>query len=91
MIDMPILKLELAGFRQTMMHALADYQGEISRCVSDQVSNIVTTEYFEGFIKSQVRETVQRSVKDAIESYFMYGEGRKMIDEVVNQVFKVNK
>lgn len=81
----PILRLELAGIRQSMEHAFHSYQVDLSAMVKAELDKLVTAENFSHMIAVDVKAAFEKSVKRAIESYFEYGEGRRAIEAEINK------
>ena len=77
----PIIKLELDNMRQAILYSLAKYNNEIEKAVDEELKKVVENFDYENIVISIANE----ALKDAIESYFKYGEGRRTIEKSVNE------
>lgn len=76
MNELPIIRLELDQMRMSILHAFADYQGEISKVVTERLDSVIKNFDFKDTIDNIAFEVL----KDSINDYFKYGEGRKIIE-----------
>ncbi len=91
MNQFPILKIELEGIRQTMMHAFNGYTDTLNSAVRERLDKIVNDKYFTQMIATQVRQTLEESVQEALKSYFKYGKGREAIDATIQHALGLEK
>lgn len=80
MIGQPItLKIELDHMKQAIVTALHDYNGELEAEMDRQIEATIRSFNFERV----VAPAVQQSVRDSVDAYFKYGNGRTIIESVV--------
>jgi hypothetical protein len=77
----PIIRIELQHLKQTMLMAVADYGDQLSESVGIALDQAIQNFDFVGYV-TQISNEI---MKEEIKSYFTYGEGRKMIDEVLKE------
>jgi len=87
----PLIKLEIEEMKHSVLHHFNSYQQDLSKCVKQEIDRAINGFDFEG----AVRESAHAVIKDAIESYFKYGEGRtalnEIVSEILNRLFKIDK
>lgn len=88
MDQMPIIKIEIDGMRQSIAHALSTYHQDIEGYVDKNLKQVVETFDYETLIRQVARESITKAVTQAIQSYFSYGEGYKEIEETITAVLK---
>lgn len=81
MNNIPIIRLELERMKQTMLTAVSDYNNQISEAVKVQLEWAIENFDYE----AAVREAANEAIKEAINSYFKYGEGRRLIDQTIDE------
>ena len=82
-MQLPTLKLELSHMKQTLLVALADYQGDVSKQVEAEIETAIENFNF----SAVVQPIIQKAIADAVEEYFAYGKGRKQINDALEEVF----
>ena len=80
----PIIKLELQHMKQSMQVALADYNLKVSEEVDIQLQKIIDDFPFE----EVVQKAAYDALNQAIESYFNYGDGYKLVQTAMQEAFE---
>ncbi len=86
--NMPMIRLELEGMRQAILHSFLKYNSELNKAVDEALKNAVSADSFFELVDREVREAVNECVAKEIKGYFGWGEGRKMISETIEAAFK---
>jgi hypothetical protein len=79
-----MIKIELEGIRQTMLHAFIEYQDGISKQVRTQLDRILSEEGFADMLAFETKRQFEEAVRSAIKSYFEYGDGHHAIRDAIN-------
>ena len=86
MINVPIIEIRLREMGNELTSYFATYQADIEKEVKAAVAHSVKNFNFEGEVRRQADRVIQESVKRAVESYFAFGGGAKMIDKMVTGI-----
>lgn len=75
----PIIRLEISGMKHTVQTALTEY----AATMDEDLQKAIDAYCEEGRIKEVIRDTAWRTmdavIKEEVERFFNYGEGRKEI------------
>jgi len=82
-IGMPIIRIELEGIRQTILHSFGGYTDELNRLVEKEVGKACSSGAVEQIVRAEVSKAMKKIVEDSIRRYFKYGDGRKGLDAAV--------
>jgi hypothetical protein len=69
--------------RQSMIVALSTYNQEVEGYVQDELQKALDTFDYEGTVKDIARDIIKETITRAITNYFGYGEGYKLIEQLV--------
>ena len=83
MFNMPRVTIELEGMKQQIVHAFSSRNQEIETAIEEQLTKAINTFPFEETVLKLSREIISAAIKDALEHYFKYGEGREAIQQAV--------
>lgn len=84
-MTMPIIRLEVDHMRHSMLVALSEYQVRLDSDLKAAVEAYCTPENLSRILDDAVKKTLDRVIKEQTEHYFLYGDGRKAINEVVEK------
>ena len=73
----PVIKLHLEGMSHSIIHALTEYEMEISSEVKKAVNNVVKNFDYEAKISKIATEAMESSISN----YFLYGDGKQAIQK----------
>lgn len=79
MSNLPIIRIEIEGMRQSILAALSEREVQMDAYVSEAITRYATPENLARVIDAEVSRSIDAAIKEATESYFKYGEGRKFI------------
>lgn len=82
---MPVVSVELEGMKLHLKHAIAERQGWLDEWLEKQLNELLTPERLEADLKHQARDIIDRLVREEVEAYFRYGDGRSRIREAVER------
>ena len=85
-MDLPTIKFELEGIRQTIQAALFDQQDAIKKAIEASLRGYLSNECFLAIIDKEVTTCVATSVKEAIGAHYRYGKGQDFINETVSNI-----
>ncbi len=83
MLDFPRVRIELEGMKHQILHAFASHNDEVERAIEQQLTTVIEHFPFEQTVKDLSREVISSAIKEALEYYFKYGEGREVIRKAV--------
>lgn len=82
-MEIPILRLEMENMKLGIIRAFSEYQVSLDANVRTAVEAFCTPSHLNNIINQAVDDTLKRAIKDEIEKYYTYGEGRRVIAEAV--------
>lgn len=92
---MPVIRIEVEGMRQQILHAFGQYNEEIEKEVDRQLKQVIENFPFEEYIEHECRGMIEESIRKALMSFFQYGAGAKAIEQAITSAlersFKENK
>lgn len=80
---MPVVSVELEGMKLHLKHAIAERQGWLDEWLEEQLNELLTPERLEADLKRQARDIVDRIVREEVERFYRYGNGRERIRAAV--------
>lgn len=86
MYEYPVIRLELQSMKHSVVNALSAYHSDVERTVSQQLDEVIKNFDFGAVVQSTATEALNKAIKTAVESYFMYGRGRAMVDKIVADI-----
>lgn len=89
-IPVPIIKLEVEYMKHTMVQALSRYTSQIDEALRQAVENYCTPENLERVIQAETTRVLDQAIKEEVNHWFVYGEGRKAIKEAVEKKLRDN-
>lgn len=82
-MELPIIKLELQGMKYQIIHAFETHNREVEAVVDEQLQRAIANFPFEEEVQRLSREVISSAIKEALEYYFKYGEGREVIKKSI--------
>ena len=79
----PTLRFEIDGIKSSIIAHLGIHGSDLGKAVDAEVERAVESYPWE----AKVCDIVHKAISEAIESHFMYGAGRKQIDEAIKAGF----
>ena len=80
----PTLRFEIDGIKSSIVAHLGIHGSDLGKAVDAEIERSVAAYPWE----AKVRDIVHKAISEAIESHFMYGAGRKQIDEAIKAGFE---
>lgn len=84
---MPIIRLTVENMGESITQALAIYNEEIGQYIEDGIEQAIRTFDFDVVVRKEAYKALQK----AIESYFQYGDGARIMERVVNRAMETIK
>jgi hypothetical protein len=82
-MNLPIVRLELEGMRQSILHAFADFQMEQGAYVKKAVEDYCSEGHLRVIFQQEVQRVLDKTIQEEVQKFFTYGEGRKIVAEAV--------
>ena len=83
MTDTPIIRLELEQMKHTLLVALGKHNQELSAKAEAQITKAIEDFNWQ----QETTVIVHDAIRNALQSYFGYGEGYNFISEAINKAF----
>jgi hypothetical protein len=83
--SVPIIRFELEGMKRTVVAALMEHQGQMNQDIQDAVNSYCTPENIRSVIHASAYRALDAVIKEEVDKFFRYGEGRKQIAEVIKE------
>lgn len=82
-INPPIIRIEFEHMKHTLLKALTEYQAGIDTSIREAVKLFCTTENLRCIIHAHVSRVLEGAIREEVERFFRYGEGRRAVAEAV--------
>ena len=86
-MNIPIVKLELEHMRHSMMNAFMSHSDEMQVLVQEAVDAYCTEEALIKEVRKHATNAVNQSIKEELDKFFLYGEGKEVIRKVLSEAF----
>jgi t-SNARE complex subunit (syntaxin) len=87
MMNLPVIRIEVERMRHSITTLLTEYQAQMDSYVRDAVDKFCEEDNLRAIIGASVNTELRRAIDDEIKTFYTDGEGRKVIREVVENVF----
>lgn len=77
--------LKLENLQQNILMAFHDCQLELNEMVKVEVLRACNTEQLKYQVEVATRQAVEHAIKDSINNYFRYGEGKSFIKQAAEK------
>jgi len=84
----PIIRLEVEHMHHTMMVALSEYTAQLDSYLKDALDKFCTPENLRRIIEEEVYRTLDIVIREQVKNWFLYGDGKKVIKQAVEQKLK---
>jgi phenylpyruvate tautomerase PptA (4-oxalocrotonate tautomerase family) len=82
-MNSPIIRLEIEGMKQTIMHAMTHHMAAMDSQINAAVERACTPEAITVLIEDVARKQIAAAVTSEVENFYRYGEGRRAIKAAV--------
>ena len=82
-MNLPIIKLEIEGIRNTLMVALTEQQLAMDEYIKESVNSFCEPENIKIFVQNAATQALVDAIKAEVKEFFWNGEGRKAVAEAV--------
>lgn len=83
MLNTPRIRIELEGVKHQIVHHFSSYNDEVEKAIEGQLETAIRNFPFEETVLQLSRAVISDAIKDALEFYFKYGDGRAVIQKAV--------
>jgi hypothetical protein len=83
MDSMPIIRLSVEGMKLSILNAFHQHHVEMDTYVQDELERFCAPENLRRVMATHVDTVVGAAIRDALESFFRYGAGKKLITRQV--------
>ncbi|NIB43788.1 hypothetical protein HBA55_29570 [Pseudomaricurvus alkylphenolicus] len=84
----PIVRIELDGFKQSLLHAFSEHQLRIDEYVQAAVDEACKPERLEALINKEAQDSIDSAIKEELNRFYRYGEGREAIKKAVAETLE---
>jgi hypothetical protein len=84
----PIIKLEVDHMKHTMAIALSQYTAQLDQNLQEAVEKFCTPENLKRIIEEEAHKQLDIVIREQVKQWFVYGEGRAVIRQAVEQKLK---
>lgn len=84
-LEVPIIRLELSGMATTIITAFNESQARQDANVRAAVEKYCSEGNVQRVLDAAVREHLDRAIKDEVQRFYSYGEGRELVKRLVQQ------
>ncbi len=79
----PIIKITFESMKQTLANAMHDHVLKLDKDIQAAIEAHCNSDALESLIRSEVRQGIDQAVKDEVQTFYRYGDGRKAIHAAV--------
>lgn len=90
-MEMPRITMQLEGLKDTIQVAMIGQMDEINAYVQEATDKYCSQENLKELIEHQVKTIIDATIKENIDHYYRYGDGQKIIKEVVLSKLVMNE
>ena len=84
-MEVPIIRLEVQGMKQTIMTALSEHSAQMDADIKAAVEEYCTDENLAVVVKSAAFKHLDNAIKEEVKKFFWIGKGRKAVAEAVRE------
>ncbi len=81
----PRISIEFEYIREKLQMHMMTMTNDINKMTNEAIEKYITTNELEACINRAVKEGMDFSVKESFKNYFNYGDGKKLINNIVEQ------
>jgi len=90
-MNIPIIRLEVEGMKMTISAAISEHAMQIEQDISRAVEDYCTPENISFVVRQAATNQLNHAIKEEVERFFKFGEGRKAVAEAVREFILNNK
>ena len=79
----PIVRIEIEGMKQSIVHAIMERQLLMDEWVVEEVERQCSDENIKISIQREVQRAIDASVRESVDRFYRLGEGRKIVSNMV--------
>jgi hypothetical protein len=85
MVQPVIIRIEIERMKESISAVIDQRHLDISAQVQKGLDEALAAEHVQNLIENTTREVVQKRIKDAVKSFFDYGDGGRAIEAAVKK------
>ena len=86
-MSVPIIKIEVEHMRQQMLHAFSDHLVNLSADFKVAIEAACSPDKVQALLTEAAARYLNEAIQTETKSFFLYGEGRKLVAEHIKQRF----
>ena len=79
----PIVRLEVEQMKHSILMACSEYAVQMDADIQAAVEEACKPEHISAVIRKYAHEEIDNAIKEEIKQFYRYGDGRKVVKEVV--------
>lgn len=83
---LPIIRLEIEGMKYAIQTALSRHATEMDTYTNEAIEQFCTEENIHRIVSTKAKALIEAAVVDELKCFFDRGNGRKAIEQAVNDV-----
>lgn len=84
-MQLPIIRMSVESMKYSIAKALTEVQAEMDEYLRAAVDEYCTPENLARVVKQQAREELDKVIREEVNNFFRYGEGRQAVIEAVRE------
>jgi len=84
-MNIPILRLEVEGLRQTVQTVLIRHAAQMDADIQGAVDAYCTPENISRVVQAAATKALEDAIKTEVDTFFRYGSGRKAVAAAVKE------
>jgi hypothetical protein len=90
-MNIPVIRLEVQGMKYSIQTALMQHAAQMDADIQAAVEAYCTPENLSEVIRKAARDALATAIKDEVDKFFRYGNGRKAVAEAVKESILKNE
>lgn len=82
-MSLPIIKLSVDRMQHEVYTALTNYEAQLDSYIKEAIEQVCSENNIRSLVKEAVITEMQDCIKRSAEAFYKYGEGNKLIAELV--------
>ena len=87
-LEIPTIRIEVERMKYQIIHAFAQHNDELEKMVETELTKVFANYPFEETIRHEAYGVITQAIERSMKEFFVYGDGYKTIQAIVNQVIQ---
>jgi hypothetical protein len=88
MVSTPIIRLEVEGMKHGILVALSEYAAKVDADIQAAVERYCQPENIARVVQAAAERSIDIAIKEEIDRFFRFGDGRRAISAAVEEQLK---